>query len=177
MGKIADVLKQRGETDEALRIRQEEQLPVFERLGDIRERAVTMGKIADILRQRGETDEALRIHLDERLPVAQATGDMDSIAHIRFSCAQLRIGRGGWTEGEAQVIFDELAESFTLYRQLKRVDGIAGVGALFGRVLLAAGSPDAKQVLGESAVAFERMGQGEAAAQVRALADGASGAS
>ena len=41
----------RGELDEALRIRREEELPVFERLGDVRSRAVTMGKIADILRR------------------------------------------------------------------------------------------------------------------------------
>ena len=48
-GLIADILQQRGELDEALRIRREEELPVYERLGDVRERAVTMGKIADIL--------------------------------------------------------------------------------------------------------------------------------
>ena len=65
MGKIADILQQRGETDEALRIRREEELPVYERLGDVRERAVTMGKIADILEQRGEIDEALRIRREE----------------------------------------------------------------------------------------------------------------
>ena len=52
MGKIADILAQRGETEEALRIRREEQLPVYERLGDVRSRAVTMGQIADILQQR-----------------------------------------------------------------------------------------------------------------------------
>jgi len=33
LGKIADVLADRGELDEALRIRGEEQLPVYERLG------------------------------------------------------------------------------------------------------------------------------------------------
>ena len=49
MGKIADVLQARGELDEALRIRREEELPVFERLGDVRARAVTMGRIADVL--------------------------------------------------------------------------------------------------------------------------------
>ena len=61
MGKIADILQARGELDEALRIRRDEQLPVYERLGDVRERAVTMGNIADILFARGELDEALRI--------------------------------------------------------------------------------------------------------------------
>ena len=35
LGKIADVLAARGELDEALRIRREELLPVFERLGDV----------------------------------------------------------------------------------------------------------------------------------------------
>lgn len=34
-----------------------EQLPVYERPGDVRSRAVTMGKIADILHARGELDE------------------------------------------------------------------------------------------------------------------------
>ncbi|MBI4747748.1 MAG: hypothetical protein HY774_04635 [Acidobacteria bacterium] len=52
-----------------MRIRQEEQLPVYSRLGDVRERAVTLGQIADILAARGELDEALRIRQEEELPV------------------------------------------------------------------------------------------------------------
>ena len=47
LGKIADVLAARGEVDEALRIRREEELPVYERLGDVRSRAITLGQIAD----------------------------------------------------------------------------------------------------------------------------------
>ena len=35
-GLVADVLQARGQLDEALRIRQEEELPVYERLGDVR---------------------------------------------------------------------------------------------------------------------------------------------
>jgi phosphopentomutase len=54
MGKIADVLEARGQLDEALRIRQEEELPVYERLGDVSSKAITMGKIADILQARGQ---------------------------------------------------------------------------------------------------------------------------
>ena len=46
MGKVADILQQRGENEEALRISREEQLPVYERLGDVRSRAITMVKIA-----------------------------------------------------------------------------------------------------------------------------------
>jgi CHAT domain/AAA ATPase domain len=37
-GEIADILAGRGELDEALRIRREEQLPVYERLGEVRAR-------------------------------------------------------------------------------------------------------------------------------------------
>ena len=69
MGQIADIYQARGQLDEALRIRKEEQLPVYETLGDIRERAVTMGKIADIYEARGQLDEALRIRKEEELPV------------------------------------------------------------------------------------------------------------
>jgi tetratricopeptide (TPR) repeat protein len=68
VGLLADILEARGELDEALRIRREEQLPVYDRLGDVRERAVTMGKVADILQVRGELDEALRIRREEQLP-------------------------------------------------------------------------------------------------------------
>jgi phosphopentomutase len=61
MGKIADVLQARGQLDEALRIRQEEELPVYERLGDVRLKAVTMGKIADVLQALEEEKATLRL--------------------------------------------------------------------------------------------------------------------
>ncbi|EGV27537.1 hypothetical protein ThidrDRAFT_4652, partial [Thiorhodococcus drewsii AZ1] len=48
-GGIADILHASGNLDEALRIRIAEQLPVYERLGDVHSKAVTMGRIADIL--------------------------------------------------------------------------------------------------------------------------------
>ncbi len=83
MGKIADVLQARGDLDGALKIRREEQLPVYERLGDVREKAVTMGKIADVLFARGDLDEALHIRREEQLPVYERLGGRD-----------LAIGRG-----------------------------------------------------------------------------------
>ncbi len=170
MGKIADILQQRGETDEALRIRREEELPVYEHLGDVRSRAVTMGKIAGILQQRGETDEALRIHIKERLPVAEAMQDTDSIAHVRLCCAQIRLGRDGLEKGEAQTIYEELAESFTLFKKLQRVDGIAHSGVLLGQVLAGGGHiDDALSVLAESAAAFEKIGVADQAAQIRTM--------
>jgi hypothetical protein len=56
MGQIAEVLQARGQLDEALRIYQEEVLPVYERLGDVRAKAVTMGQIADILKALDQGD-------------------------------------------------------------------------------------------------------------------------
>ncbi|RJF78404.1 CHAT domain-containing protein [Azospirillum cavernae] len=170
LGRIADILTTRGQTDEALRIQREEQLPVFERLSDVRERAVTLGKIADIFTTRGETDEALRIHLDERLPVAQRTQDLDSLAHIRFSCASIRLQRGGLENGEAATIAEELAESFSLYQRIGRVDGIGAVGALFGPILAAAGQTEAALgVLDQAADAFTTLRDSQGVERVRTL--------
>ena len=170
MGKIADILQQQGETAEALRIRKEEELPVYDKLGDVRSRAVTMGKIADILQQQGETAEALRIHIEERLPVAEKMEDLDQIAHIRFSCAQIRLSISGLEQEDGQVILDELSESFTINSKLKRIDGIAYVGSLLGQVLAMVGyAKEAVDVLGQSAAAFKKMGRNEEHEQIKGL--------
>jgi tetratricopeptide (TPR) repeat protein len=87
MGKIADILQARGELEEALRIRQEEEMPVYERLGDVRSRAVTMGKIADILQARGELEEALRIWQEEVLPSMERLGDVRGLLVTRANLA------------------------------------------------------------------------------------------
>ncbi len=50
--------------DEALRIRREEELPVYERLGDVRERRVCQAKMALVLLARGaegDRDEAAEL--------------------------------------------------------------------------------------------------------------------
>ena len=93
-GQIADILVSRGELDEALRIRTEEQLPVLTRLGDVREIAITQGKIADILVSRGELDEALRIRTEEQLPVYTRLGDVRSIAITQGKIADILVSRG-----------------------------------------------------------------------------------
>ncbi|MGF1640345.1 MAG: hypothetical protein ACFCUO_05300, partial [Rhodospirillales bacterium] len=93
LGKIADVLQARGELDEALRIRREEELPVYERLGDVRERAVTLGRIADVLQARGELDEALRIREQEELPVYERLGDVRELLVARSKLATTLLRR------------------------------------------------------------------------------------
>ncbi len=94
MGQIADIHYRRGDLDEALRIRAEEELPVYERLGDIRSRAVTMGQIADIHYRRGELDEALRIRTEEELPVYERLGDIRSRAVTMGKIADIHYRRG-----------------------------------------------------------------------------------
>ncbi len=69
-----------------MRIRREDQLPVYERLGDVRAKAVTMGQIADILRERGELDEALRILRKDELPEAPSRAEYDShVSEVRLA--------------------------------------------------------------------------------------------
>ena len=169
IGKIADILQARGQLDEALKIRNEEELPVYERLGDVRSRAVTMGKIADVLQARGQLEEALTMHSD-RLAVAEAIGDIDSIAHVKFKCAALRLERGGWEKGEAQVIVTELKESFSIAQRTQRADFIANIGAQFGQVLVMVGQlNEGLLVLEQAAGAFERLNRTDMAQQLRAL--------
>jgi tetratricopeptide (TPR) repeat protein len=93
-GVLADILAVRGELDEALRICREEQLPVFERLGDFYSRALSLGKVADILEARGEIDEALRIRREEQLPVFDRLRDMRSRAVTLGKVADILEARG-----------------------------------------------------------------------------------
>jgi tetratricopeptide (TPR) repeat protein len=169
MGKIADILGKRGDLDEALRIRREEELPVYEHLGELREHAMTMGKIADILEARGDLDEALRIRLEESLPVHQEMQDLASIAYIRFRCAGLRIGRGGFGTGEEQTIFDELAESFRLFRDLGHASFLVSVGSLFGQVLAADGQHERALTVLDEAAAAEKLQYWQRVTEIREL--------
>ena len=93
-GRIADILQTRGQLDEALRIRTDEELPVYEQLGDIRSRAITHGRIADILQVRGQLDEALRIRTEEQLPVFEQLADVRSRAVTQGRIADILEERG-----------------------------------------------------------------------------------
>jgi hypothetical protein len=101
MGRIADIYQARGELDEALRIRKEEELPVYERLGYVRLRAITMGRIADILQVRGQLDDALSIRKKEELPVYESLGDAHSRAVTMGKVAEILHARGQLDEALA----------------------------------------------------------------------------
>ncbi|WP_353572778.1 tetratricopeptide repeat protein, partial [Candidatus Albibeggiatoa sp. nov. BB20] len=109
-GVIADILQARGQLDEALRIRQTEELPVYERLGDVRSKAVTMGQIADILQARGQLDEALRINQDVLVDF-QHLGDVKQIAVTQGVIADILQARGQLDEA-LRILNDELLPAF-----------------------------------------------------------------
>ncbi len=153
MGSIADIAYDRGEYDEALRIRREIELPAFERLGDVRETAVTWGKIADIAYRRGDYGEAAELQ-NKRLEVNKKLGDLDGIAGASWNLAQIDLARKDY-----QSAFPRLVESFDINGRLQRPDGIAVVGLALGQLLMAAGQPDqARDVLSDSLAAATKIG-------------------
>ncbi|MEZ5356266.1 MAG: tetratricopeptide repeat protein [Bryobacteraceae bacterium] len=113
----------RGDLDEALRIRLEDELPVYEKLGDVRERAVTLGKIADIRMARGDLDEALRIRLEDELPVYEKLGDVRERAVTLGKIADIRMARGDLDEA-LRILTNELLPAFE-----KLGDAVAGSDA------------------------------------------------
>ena len=115
-GLRADVLHARGQLDEALRIRREEELPIYERLGDVHSKAVTMGQIADVLQARGQLDEANRIRREEVLPAFERLGDVLSKAVTMGKIADVLEARGQLDEAlrirreEQLPIFERLGD-------------------------------------------------------------------
>ncbi|MGW1490551.1 tetratricopeptide repeat protein, partial [Streptomyces sp. NPDC002402] len=159
-----DIFQQRGEVDEALRIRREVALPVYERIGDTRSAAVTWGKIADIFQQRGEVDEALELQL-KRLEVNEQLGDMDGIAAANWDLARIDLSRQ-----DLDAAVPRLVTSFQLFLKLQRPDGIAVVGATLGQLLLAAGERgQARQVFQAGRAAAAKIGFADAVDQLDEL--------
>ncbi len=124
---VADLEKLRGEVDEALRIREEEELPAYRRLGDSRSAAVTQGQIADILQNRGQLDEALRIREQEQLPVFRCLGAIRSIAATQCKIAEILQDRGQFDL--ALRILEE--EALPIFR---RLDDIRSIAVSQGRI-------------------------------------------
>jgi tetratricopeptide (TPR) repeat protein len=108
----ADILQARGELDQALRIRREEVLPVYERLGDVLACATTLGKVADILQSRGQADEALRIRKEEQLPVYERLGDVRARAVTLGKVADILRGRDQLDEA-LHLLKQEVLPAFT----------------------------------------------------------------
>jgi tetratricopeptide (TPR) repeat protein len=155
-GQIADVLEARGGLDEALRIRREEQLPVYERLGDVRSHAVTQGKIADVLEARGDLDEALRIRREEELPVYERLGDVRERALTQGKIADVLEARGDLDEA----LRIRREEELPVYERLGDVRSRAVTQGQIADVLQARGDLDEALRLRreEELPVYERLG-------------------
>jgi tetratricopeptide (TPR) repeat protein len=154
-GFIADILQARGQLDEALKIRNEEQLPVYERLGDVRSRAVTMGKIADILQARGQLDEALKIRNEEQLPVYERLGDVRERAVTMGQIADILQARGQLDEA-LKIRTDE---ELPVYERLGDVRERAVTMGKIADILQARGQLDeALRLRIEEAPIYEQLG-------------------
>jgi tetratricopeptide (TPR) repeat protein len=165
-GSRADILQVRGELDETLRIRYEDQLPVYERLGDMRERAVTLGQIAYVLATREELDKALRILREDVLPVFERLGDMHSRAITLGQIADVLAARGELDEALRIRREDQLL----VYERLGDVYGRAITLGQIADVLAARGELDeALRIRREDQLpVFEKLGDRRAILVCRA---------
>lgn len=95
--KLAAILIERGELDDALAILRDAVLP---KLDDERERAIAWGKIADIEFARGEFDDARQIREREQLPVFERIGDVREQAVTWAKLADIARAGGQLDEAE-----------------------------------------------------------------------------
>ncbi|MBW6437435.1 CHAT domain-containing protein [Actinoplanes hulinensis] len=137
-GDLAEIRYLQGDYDEVLRIRQEVQLPVYERLGDVRSTAVTWGSVADIKYQLGDYDEALRIRQEVELPVYERLGDARSIAVTWGDIADIHLQRRDYDEA-ARLQADRLAAN----ERLGDLDGIAAAKWSLALIRLRQGDSEA----------------------------------
>jgi tetratricopeptide (TPR) repeat protein len=86
-------LRSEGELEQALQVRREQELPIYEELGDTRAQTVVLGEIADLLAALGRTDEASKVLEEQMLPRADRLGDARLQARASSKALQLRRAR------------------------------------------------------------------------------------
>jgi tetratricopeptide (TPR) repeat protein len=118
---LGQLLFNLGDLDVALAHCREVELPLHRRLGDSRNRAITIGRIADILQARGQLDEALRIRQEEQLPVYERLGDVRLKAITMGQIADILESRG--QRDEALRIYQE--EGLAVFERLGDVQSKA----------------------------------------------------
>jgi tetratricopeptide (TPR) repeat protein len=118
-GLRADVLQARGEFDDALRVRREEELPVYIELDDVHQKAIVMGKIADVLQARGRLEDALEIRTKEQVPVFERLGDVQARAVTMGQIADVLQAQGQLDQAlrlrreEELPVYERLGDAFS----------------------------------------------------------------
>lgn len=127
---------------------------LFARFDLTRERAVTLGDIARIKVSRDEVDAALQLQ-NERLDTHRALGDQDGIAGAQNDRFDILVEKELWEDA-----LKAIAESFQIFMQIRRMDGLGVVGIKYGRFLATAGQTGpARQVLEVAKQAWEKLGR------------------
>lgn len=176
----ADVLRRTGEAAQAQALL-EENAEVYERLDDVRSKAITMGQIADILQARGQLDEALSLKETEALPVYERLGDVENfgITHWEIARIKMQMLARGADPGVVAEIADHLTQAYEMICRVGRLEFIAAIGLDYAAVLAARGEvEEARAVLTRSRDGFRQLGREQRAqlaeAQLAALPLGAS---
>lgn len=97
-GRIADIFQSCGQFDDALRLRREEEIPVYERLGDTHSKAMAQARIADILLARGGYTEALALLREQVLPAFEQLADARESAATQGRIADILEAGGRFDE-------------------------------------------------------------------------------
>lgn len=182
---LGDLLFRLGEMDAALSHWRETQLPLCERLGDERSRAVTLGRIADLLQMRGQLEEALRIRREEQVPVYERIGDERGKAVTMGKIADVLQARGQLDEalriredeelpiykrtGDGRSTAITMAKIADMYKALGRFEVALGIyRELVMPEIEQLGDARAKAVtLGKIATVLQALGQLEEALRIR----------
>lgn len=133
-----DILQDRGEPEEALRILQEESLPAVEKLGDEKMKAALQAKSAGAYLSLGQTEQALRIYRIEVLPIIERLGTArERASACQFIADALKIQ--GEFDQALQILRDRVVPTF---EELGNLPGLAGAIARIVDILHARGAFD-----------------------------------
>jgi tetratricopeptide (TPR) repeat protein len=156
INELGELLFSLGEYDAALTHWRDVAVPLYERLGNVRSKAITMGKIAHILQALGQLDEALRILSAEVHPEFERLGDVRSKAVTMGQIADILQDRGQLDEA----LRIRREEELPVYERLGDVRSKAMTMSKIAHILQARGQLDeALRILSaEVSPAFERLG-------------------
>ena len=117
--------------EQALHVRRENELPIYEGLGDVRYCAMTMGKIGDLLQAQGALDEALRIRREVELPTYERLNEARGRAETLDKIGDILEAKGALDEAERLRREEELPAYLRLgdargrLATLKKIEGCA----------------------------------------------------
>lgn len=155
MGSIADIYRLQGKFEDAMKIRIEEEIPVFKRVGDVKGHALAMGKVATLFELQGKRNDAMKIRRDVELPVYQQLGDVAFAAAAWQRIGDIHCSQGDRKEAlriyEEEVIPAAISVGDVRLREMTMVR-IADIHRDEGNL------PAALELLRNALGEFERMG-------------------